>query len=243
MQHTVLPPSKSIAKQIGTRHYFTGIPCKKGHISLRLTSCGACVQCNKERDQNQDPEVRRQKSRESYQRNAEKRRESSRRFHQENRERILEEMRERNKRYYQNNKERIKKQVKEYTEKNAEWRKEYIANWTKDKLDNCPKYKAMYAARKMLHRILGVAGQKKTKRTQEALGYTYDELREHLERQFTKGMTWDNYGKWHIDHIRPVKAFVDEGVTDPAIINALPNLRPVWADENMSKGSKELFLL
>lgn len=67
------------------------------------------------------------------------------------------------------------------------------------------------------------------------LGYTPDKLRQRIEYQFQPGMSWDNRSDWHIDHIKPVKAFLDQGVTDPSIINALCNLRPVWARENLVK--------
>ena len=72
------------------------------------------------------------------------------------------------------------------------------------------------------------------------VGYTTDELRAHLERQFLPGMTWDNYGEWHIDHIIPLSAF---NYTKPEHIDfgrawALSNLRPLWAAENMAKGAR-----
>lgn len=40
-------------------------------------------------------------------------------------------------------------------------------------------------------------------------------------------MSWDNYGDWHIDHIKPVSCF--DKTTLPSIVNALENLRPLWA--------------
>lgn len=52
---------------------------------------------------------------------------------------------------------------------------------------------------------------------------------------FEPGMSWDNRGEWHIDHIKPVCIFIREGETDPAVINALSNLRPLWAEENLSR--------
>jgi NUMOD3 motif-containing protein len=79
-----------------------------------------------------------------------------------------------------------------------------------------------------------------TQRTREILGYTREELRIHLEAQFVDGMTWFNYGKkgWHIDHIYPVARFVKAGIVDPKIVNALANLRPLWARDNHRKSSK-----
>lgn len=50
-------------------------------------------------------------------------------------------------------------------------------------------------------------------------------------------MAWENYGEWNIDHIKPLAAFFDEGITDPAVISSLANLQPLWALENIQKGS------
>lgn len=76
------------------------------------------------------------------------------------------------------------------------------------------------------------------------LGYTAEQLRDHIQRQFTKGMTWELMGREiHIDHIIPVAAFIKDGVTDPKIIHALPNLRPMWARDNWKKSAEVLTLL
>lgn len=70
------------------------------------------------------------------------------------------------------------------------------------------------------------------------LGYTKAELRKHIEAQFLPGMTWQNHGTWEIDHIYPVAAFLRDGITDPHIICALSNLRPLWKSDNQRKGDK-----
>lgn len=81
---------------------------------------------------------------------------------------------------------------------------------------------------------------------QRLVGYSVAELMRHLERQFLRGMTWENYGPvWHIDHIVPVKAFRAESVDSPEFRAcwALSNLRPMWAIENVSKGGRRTHLL
>lgn len=80
---------------------------------------------------------------------------------------------------------------------------------------------------------------------QELVGYTEAELRAHLERQFLKGMSWANFGEWHIDHIVPLSSFTITGPDDPEIKRAwgLPNLRPLWAIDNIRKGAKRETLL
>lgn len=77
------------------------------------------------------------------------------------------------------------------------------------------------------------------------LGYTISDLMDHIERQFTKGMTWDRMmaGEIHIDHITPKAAF---DLTDDKQWQAcwcLSNLRPCWARENLEKRDKQVFLL
>lgn len=77
------------------------------------------------------------------------------------------------------------------------------------------------------------------------LGYSMAQLKLHLERQFTRGMTWDNYGKagWHIDHILPKRCFdltADDGIV---AYWSLSNLRPLWAHENHTKKDRVLHLV
>lgn len=90
-------------------------------------------------------------------------------------------------------------------------------------------------------RMLQVLKNKKASREWEMLvGYTVDELVQHLEKQFKPGMSWENHGQWHIDHIRPVSSFTFESIHDPAVKKcwALENLQPLWAYENMRKNAK-----
>lgn len=85
------------------------------------------------------------------------------------------------------------------------------------------------------------------RRTEELLGYTLQELRAHIERQFTKGMNWDKVlsGEIEIDHIVPVSAFNITSYDDPDFRACwgLANLRPMWTSENRSKGAKLLTML
>ena len=97
-----------------------------------------------------------------------------------------------------------------------------------------------------LSATLRKAGMTKNRSSwEEILGYTADDLIRHVERQFTKGMTWGNYGKWHLDHITPVVSFSYESVNDPDFLAcwSLANLRPMWALENISKGGKIVYLI
>lgn len=100
-----------------------------------------------------------------------------------------------------------------------------------------PNYMCRVTMHNLLARSLRSLGLKKVDLTFVALGYAPDQLRQRLECQFQPGMTWQNHGRhgWHIDHKKPMSAFLAQGVTDPKTINALCNLQPLWAEENMAK--------
>ena len=79
----------------------------------------------------------------------------------------------------------------------------------------------------------------KSNTTFELLDFTKVELIAHLESLFTDGMSWENMGEWHIDHIRPIASFNYDSTDHPEFKEcwALENLQPLWATDNMSKGS------
>ena len=70
------------------------------------------------------------------------------------------------------------------------------------------------------------------------LPYSRDELVAHLGSKFSAGMTWDNYGKWHVDHIRPCALFNQVDPAQFAECWSLSNLQPLWAHDNVKKGAK-----
>ena len=83
-------------------------------------------------------------------------------------------------------------------------------------------------------------GRKKGVSWTTIAGYTVDDLKNHLESQFKQGMSWNNYGKWQIDHIRPICSFNFNSIDDEEFKKcwALENLQPLWAEENSSKGGR-----
>ena len=101
------------------------------------------------------------------------------------------------------------------------------------------------AARVSTSIYISLLGQRKHKPTFQLLGYSRDELMQHLERQFLRGMTWDNYGEWHIDHIVPLSSFniTDSRSPDLVAAWALTNLRPLWARDNILKKDHRMHLI
>ena len=123
-------------------------------------------------------------------------------------------------------------------ERYREYQNKYSAKWKKEKYDTDPKFNLSSRIRVSLRNSL--KGIRKNAPTFTLLGYTPTELVNHLESQFTDGMSWDNIGKWHIDHIRPVASFnfTTTECEDFKKCWALSNLQPLWAEDNMSKGDK-----
>ena len=75
--------------------------------------------------------------------------------------------------------------------------------------------------------------------------FSVDDFTKHIESNFKKGMSWENWGDWHIDHIRPLSSFqfYKDGkllVENVKIANSLGNLQPLWAKENLSKSARLL---
>jgi len=101
-----------------------------------------------------------------------------------------------------------------------------------------PNGKLENSVRSAIGRVL--KSRKGGRRWESLVGYTIDALRKHLETHFLSGMTWENYGEWHVDHIVPVSAFNFECPEDLDFIRcwALSNLQPLWASDNLRKNNK-----
>lgn len=94
---------------------------------------------------------------------------------------------------------------------------------------------------KALSSSLKATGKKKVGRTSDMLGYTPKQLQEHVESH----PDWDQLKdtNWHLDHIFPIQAFLDHGISDMSVINHLTNLRPTsqaynnqkWAHYNLKE--------
>lgn len=148
-----------------------------------------------------------------------------------------------------NNVEQVFSKQKEYRENNAEKllfkKSQYAKNnrpkinarksvYEKQRRAKDPLFRLTKNTRKMVSRYM-LNG--KCMRTQEIIGCTYEELKLHIEQQFTEGMNWDNYGinGWHVDHIKPLAmASTEEEII---LSNHYTNLQPLWCLDNLSKGA------
>jgi len=169
-----------------------------------------------------------------YEKNKEKHKETQKKWYEKNKEKL----KEFRKKYRDENKDKRKQYDKEYGGKNRERINERRRK--REKTNNIARLR-----RVLRHRIYDSIKKNysiKAYKTQELLGCTVLEVRKHLEKQFKEGMSWENYGHktWHIDHIIPCASF---DLTDPEQQKKCfhyTNLQPLWASENLSKGSKIL---
>lgn len=102
-----------------------------------------------------------------------------------------------------------------------------------------PDFLCSVKCRAMVVRVAQKASAQKDRSTHDILGYSAHDLRLRMECQFLPGMSWQNYGfhGWHIDHKKPIAAFLSQGITDLRTINSLCNLQPMWAVDNQKKSS------
>lgn len=239
------------AQEQGLTKYFTGKPCKHGHLAERYTVNTRCSVCQKDMRKiliSKNPKKYKQQKKVSNKRyktkNKEKVKEYQKRYFKKNPEKRL-QSKEARKAYYEKTKH--KRKTENLTPEQHEKKKAYARQWRiKDhaqRYKTDPGYRCNKLVRNILYRTLKASMKNKEGRTQDLLGYTAQEFRQHIERQFQKGMNWDNHGEWHIDHIHPISRFIEEGITDPKIINALSNLTPIWKTNNLSKGAKVTQLL
>jgi len=127
-------------------------------------------------------------------------------------------------RYYYNNRKKCNKISREWNKNHAEFVKNYNKEYNKIRKIT-DKDKIIW--RTILNNSLKRLGKPKEGHTIDLLGYSALELKNHITSLFTDGMSWENYGEWHIDHIKGVVNFDKD--THPSIVNALNNLRPLWA--------------
>lgn len=245
-----LPKTHHEARALGLNLYFTGKPCKHGHIVPRRAANLSCSECDRTRarDRARLPHVKAMnksnKQKPEYKEQSKAYSRSKIKTGRQNNPQAIfipQEItgKERNaayaKEYYKANRRELLAKAKSYAENpdKTDYIREYKRNWQNEK-SKTPEGRARSFMRKCLLRCL----HNKKDSTEAVLGYKRKELVERIESLFIKGMSWSNHGEWHIDHIKPIAAFIAEGNFDPKQINALSNLQPLWAKDNLSKGCK-----
>ena len=139
---------------------------------------------------------------------------------------------EENKEYHKKWREENKEYNKKYYEKN----KERIREYQKNRLKTDSLFKLSYNLRRRTYKAFKAKRWLKNSSNIKMLGCDLQTANEHIEKQFKGGMTWDNHGDWHIDHIIPLAS----ANTKEELMKLChyTNLQPLWAEENLSKSNK-----
>jgi len=116
--------------------------------------------------------------------------------------------------------------------------KNRIRERTRYRLKNDPIFRLKSSVRTRIYLYVKRGLAKKTLPTSILIGCSWEFLKNHLEKQFKPNMSWANYGKWHIDHYRPMASF--NLLKEKELLKCcnFSNLQPLWAFENLSKGAK-----
>jgi len=161
-------------------------------------------------------------------------------------ERIIEKSRK----YYLENKEKCALTNKKYKQRNEEYYRDYAKGYYKEnqeliiervkknhfkRLEEDLGYKLLQRCRTRIYNAL--KGRTKSKKTIDLIGCQVEELIERLENKFQEGMTWENYGEWHLDHIKPCAMFDFKDEKQQQECFHYTNLQPLWAEENQRKSA------
>lgn len=176
------------------------------------------------------------KKRESYLRNREKILAKKKEYQKKNSKAITERRREYNKKYKEENREKIR----EYHRKryqNPEVKARALKR-ERERVANDPAFRLRKNLKSRIYIALKKGLGTKSESTITLLGCSVEDLKSHLEEQFQNGMTWENYGKWHVDHIKPCAKFDLNNPEEQKKCFHYSNLQPLWAEDNLRKKDK-----
>lgn len=136
--------------------------------------------------------------------------------------------------WIQNNSDKVKSTA-------AKYRKKYkvrITTHCRMRKHSSPTFRLIENVRtRMWH---GLKGYIKTSKTEKLLGCTFMEFKDHIEKQFVEGMSWDNYSYrgWHVDHIKPISLFDLSKEDEQYRAFNYKNCQPLWAKDNLRKSNR-----
>lgn len=207
----------------------------------RKTWCKKCCKKHIRKWSHDNKDKRKEYSKQYVQNNREKMRDTAKRYYHDNKEHCQ----SRALQYYHDNKEeRMAYQKQRFQqEENLTKRRQWQSEWSKHQYRTNPHRKLRMSMSNAINRSLRYnQGNKNGNSWMELVNYTIDELKQHLENQFTEGMSWEKFlnGEIHIDHIRPVSSFDITSIDckDFQECWSLENLQPLWAEDNLKKWAK-----
>lgn len=160
-------------------------------------------------------------------------------YKEKNRDKILAQKRESNKRHKDTYKSWTKLHDKELAEKrkiNYHKNREKIFGYIYNKKSTDALYKLKFTLRCRIYTALQRKSWQKNGTTEQLVGADCVMVKKHIEGLFKDGMTWENHGEWHIDHIIPLASAKTED--EIRKLFHYTNLQPLWAEDNLRKRDK-----
>ena len=208
----------------GLTHYFTGKPCKRGHLAMRYASTKSCVECSAAHNAA------------FLAANPGKSTEYSQRWQVKNPDKV----KATEARRVRHRTDEVRSREFAYRQRTKEQRRAYRRQWQANRMATDTAFHFRSNLASLINTAIRKQFGSKANRTHDTIGCTVTELRQHLETQFIDGMTWQNYGKhgWHVDHIRPCASFDLKDPEQQRQCFHYTNLQPLWAVDNIRKGAK-----
>lgn len=242
--------TRDAALEQGLKRYFTGRPCGRGHLAERTVSSRNCVDCIDREKACLAAKAYRDRHPEYVKRHNDKRskealREIGRRYYEANKTELQAEARARRKIAYWKNPAAEVARAVQYRADNLDKVNERLRRWARERRVKDRQFSIATTLRARVTTAIRASAQgAKAGSAVRDMGCTVSRLVAHLEKMFSPGMSWDNYGTvWHVDHILPLAGF---DLTDPDQFKTachFTNLRPLLAGENMKKGGRRTLLL
>ena len=132
----------------------------------------------------------------------------------------------------QESRQKSKQKYRDNIDAHRKYNNDYVAR----RRSEDPLFKLRHNLRNLIRNSMKGNSFSKTTKTAQILGCSMIEFKQHIEKQFTEGMCWQNYGEWEYDHVRPVSwAQTENEILE---LNHYLNFQPLWKTDNQSKSNK-----
>lgn len=202
----------------------------KTESSLKWYNGPTCRRCYKKNRYRKNPEKQKALSKLHYKNNKETEKQNRKTRYWSDPEKARQKLKEYGKKWRQKNPEKVK----------LKYKKDYLSGGKYLKFKIKKQQDLQFKLKAILRTRLNNAIKRNTKSGSAVrdLGCTISELKQHLESKFQPGMTWENHGDWHIDHIKPLAKFDLSNLEQFKEACHYTNLQPLWAADNLSKGDR-----
>ncbi len=236
--HKLFEEKVKVCNKCKEEKLLTAFPKKK---EIKCGYNGICICCCKERlivYRNNNRGLINSRQNEKRKNNIEESRAKAR----ANRKKTIDRRNEMERKWWHKNKVRLIEKHKIYYQKNKKVLNKKNLESTKKRLKTNPIFKLKVNLRTRVYYAFKYVGKRKSETTEKLLGVPFELVKQHMERQFTKGMNWGNHGsgkgRWHIDHKIPLASAKSE--EELITLCHYTNLQPLWQEENQQKSDKIL---